>query len=111
MLYYGPTLVHSIGMRGDTVTLLVSGGIGIVQFIAVLPAILWVDRVGRKPLLRGSSPVSHRLGSQLIIIHCGLGGSIVMAGAHLGIAILVMLFHSDWPSHPSAAWIAVGYVA
>ena len=31
LLYYGPTLVHSIGLRGDTVTLLVSGGISVVQ--------------------------------------------------------------------------------
>jgi len=27
LLYYGPTLVRSIGMRGDTVPLLVAGGI------------------------------------------------------------------------------------
>jgi hypothetical protein len=44
LLYYGPTLVESIGMRGDTVTLLVSGGIGIVQFLAVFPAIIFLDR-------------------------------------------------------------------
>lgn len=46
LLYYGPTLVHSVGMRGDTVTLIVSGGIGIVQFLAVLPAIVYIDRLG-----------------------------------------------------------------
>lgn len=55
LLYYGPTLVQSIGLRGDTVTLLVSGGIGVTQLIAVLPAIMWIDKVGRRPLLRGSS--------------------------------------------------------
>lgn len=72
LLYYGPTLVESIGMRGDTVTLLVSGGIGIIQFLAVFPAIIFLDRwgvcfvffvtscflsallIGRKPLLKGS---------------------------------------------------------
>jgi hypothetical protein len=69
LLYYGPTLVQSIGLQGDTVTLLVSGGIGIVQFFAVLPTIAYIDRwgklvlrylygrltsvLGRKPLLRG----------------------------------------------------------
>jgi Sugar (and other) transporter len=53
-LYYGPTLVHDIGLRGDIVILLVAGGIGIMQFIAVLPAIVYIDRVGRKPLLRGT---------------------------------------------------------
>lgn len=56
MLYYGPTLIQEIGLKGDTVSLVVSGGIGIVQFIAVLPAIVYIDRVGRKALLRGSYP-------------------------------------------------------
>ncbi|KAF8953625.1 general substrate transporter, partial [Flammula alnicola] len=89
LLYYGPTLVHSIGLRGDTVTLLVSGGIGIVQLIAVMPAIVFIDRVGRRPLLRGDA---------------------AMALSHLGIAVLVILFQSDWSAHRFAAWIAVGYV-
>jgi hypothetical protein len=69
LLYYGPTLVLAIGLSGETTTLFVAGGIGIVQLIAVLPAILFIDSVGRKKLLRG--------------------GSTVMASAHLGIAILV----------------------
>ena len=46
LLYYGPTIVQSIGLRGDTVTLLVSGGISVVQFLAVLPAIVLIDRLG-----------------------------------------------------------------
>jgi hypothetical protein len=46
LLYYGPTLVKSIGLSGDTVSLLVSGGIGIVQFFAVFPAILYIDKFG-----------------------------------------------------------------
>lgn len=46
LLYYGPTLMQELGLRGDTVTLLVSGGIGIVQFISVFPVILYIDRLG-----------------------------------------------------------------
>lgn len=87
LLYYGPTLVESIGMRGDTVTLLVSGGIGIVQFLAVFPAIIFLDRWGRKPLLRG--------------------GSAIMAMSHFIIAILIHLFQDDWGSNTIAAWVAV----
>lgn len=45
-LYYGPTLMRSLGLQGDTISLLVSGGVGVVQFLAVLPAILYIDRVG-----------------------------------------------------------------
>lgn len=87
LLYYGPTLVESIGMRGDTVTLLVSGGIGIVQFLAVFPAIIFLDRWGRKPLLKG--------------------GSAIMAMSHFIIAILIHLFQDDWGSNTIAAWVAV----
>ena len=47
LLYYGPTLVQSIGLRGDTVTLLVAGGISVVQFLAVLPAVVLIDRLGK----------------------------------------------------------------
>ena len=69
MLYYGPTLIREIGLKGDTVSLVVSGGIGIVQFIAVLPAIVYIDSVGRKALLRGE-----RLWftTDLLTLHCGL---------------------------------------
>lgn len=88
LLYYGPTLVHSIGLRGDSITLLVSGGIGIVQLLAVLPAIVYIDRWGRKPLLRG--------------------GAAIMATAHLTIAMLVSTFEDEWADYPAAAWIAVG---
>ncbi|KAK7472186.1 hypothetical protein VKT23_000308 [Stygiomarasmius scandens] len=90
LLYYGPTLVRSIGLTGDTVTLLVSGGIGIVQFLACLPAIILIDKWGRKPLLRS--------------------GSALMAFSHFSIAVLISLFSDDWASHSTAAWIAVGCI-
>jgi len=87
LLYYGPTIIHSIGLQGDTATLIASGGIGIVQFFAVIPAIVYIDRLGRKPLLRG--------------------GSIVMTISHLCIALLVYKFEGVWSSHSIAAWTAV----
>lgn len=64
-------------MSGDSVTLLVSGGIGIVQFIAVIPAILYIDKWGRKPLLR-----------------CGAAVTFL---SHLTIAILVLSFFPNMP--------------
>jgi hypothetical protein len=55
MLYFimVPHSCERMGMTNDVVSLIVSGGIGIVQLVAVLPAILWIDKVGRRPLLRG----------------------------------------------------------
>ncbi|KAH9855919.1 general substrate transporter [Lenzites betulinus] len=90
LLYYGPTLMHSLGMQGDAVTLLSAGGVGIVQFLAVLPAIVFIDRLGRRPLLRG--------------------GSLTMALSHLSIAILVWRYSGDWSAHAFAARIALACV-
>ncbi|KAK7029544.1 hypothetical protein VNI00_014421 [Paramarasmius palmivorus] len=87
LLYYGPTLVKSVGLGGDTVPLIVSGGIGIAQFLAVVPTIIYIDRWGRRPLLRG--------------------GSTAMACSHFLISILVLLFHDKWEDHSIQAWMAV----
>ncbi|KAI9574868.1 general substrate transporter [Boletus coccyginus] len=87
LLYYGPTLVRSIGLTGKKVTLLVAGGIGIVQAISVIPVIIYLDQWGRKPLLKW--------------------GSAVMTVSHCLVAILILQCEDDWPSHPGAAWLAV----
>ncbi|KAI0089245.1 hypothetical protein BDY19DRAFT_944872 [Irpex rosettiformis] len=87
LLYYGPTLMKELGLQGDSITLMVSGGIGIVQFISVFPVILCIDRLGRKPLLRY--------------------GSAVMCVAHLVIALLVWRYAAYWVLNPYAAWTAV----
>jgi hypothetical protein len=47
LLYYGPLLMRSLGFNGNTVNLMVAGGVNIVQFLAVLPAILYIDRWGK----------------------------------------------------------------
>lgn len=60
LLYYGPTLVRNIGLTGEKVTLLVAGGIGIVQAISVIPAILYLDQWGGwLPLLSSWSLIYH----------------------------------------------------
>lgn len=52
LLYYGPSLMKAMGLTGDT-ELILSGFINVVQFIAVIPAIMYLDSLGRKPLLKG----------------------------------------------------------
>lgn len=77
--------MRNLGLNGSTINLLVAGGINIVQFLAVFPAILYIDKwggwpavslllavifwIGRKPLLRGGSAVmtmSHLLSALLV---------------------------------------------
>ncbi|EPQ55310.1 hypothetical protein GLOTRDRAFT_61251 [Gloeophyllum trabeum ATCC 11539] len=87
LLYYGPTLLSSFGLGSSNATLLVAGGVGIVQFLAVFPAIAGIDHWGRKALLRG--------------------GSIVMGCAHLVIAMVIHEDSDDWAGHRTGAWVAV----
>lgn len=46
VLFYGPALMRNMGMQGDTVMLVSSGFVNITQFVAVIPAILVIDRLG-----------------------------------------------------------------
>ena len=46
LIYYGPHLMERIGLEGDIPKLIGSGGIGIAQLLAVVPAILYIDRLG-----------------------------------------------------------------
>ena len=51
ILYYAPFIFASLGLDGKTTSLLASGVVGIVMFVATIPAVLWVDHWGRKPTL------------------------------------------------------------
>lgn len=51
ILYYAPFIFASLGLDGKTTSLLASGVVGVVMFLATIPAVLWVDNWGRKPTL------------------------------------------------------------
>ena len=38
--------MRNLGFHGSTINLLMAGGINIVQFLAVIPAILYIDQWG-----------------------------------------------------------------
>ena len=50
--------MRSLGLNGKTVDLLVAGGVNVVQFLAVLPAILYIDKWGVWSELCPSFPVT-----------------------------------------------------
>lgn len=88
LIYYGPLLLRSLGLTGNSVDLLVAGGINIVQLVAVLPAIVYIDQWGRKPLLRA--------------------GSAIMTLSHLLVSLLIYEFSGHWAEHRVAAAMSVG---
>ncbi|CAL1716172.1 unnamed protein product [Somion occarium] len=90
ILYYAPSIFASLGLTGNTVSLLATGVVGIVMFLATIPAVIWVDNAGRKPIL--------------------VSGAFIMAACHIIVAILTGLFHDSWATHSAAGWVASVFV-
>ncbi|CZT04575.1 related to quinate transport protein [Rhynchosporium agropyri] len=87
ILYYAPTIFKSLGLTGNTISLLATGVVGVVMFFATIPTVLYIDRVGRKPILTI--------------------GAIGMALCHIIIAAIVATYKDSWPEHKAAGWAAV----
>ncbi|KAH9908851.1 putative hexose transport-related protein [Xylariomycetidae sp. FL2044] len=87
VLYYAPSIFNQLGLSGNTTSLLATGVVGIVMFIFTIPAVLYIDRVGRKPLLTI--------------------GAIGMATCHIIIAVIVAKDSTRWDTESAAGWAAV----
>ncbi|KAI1432569.1 general substrate transporter [Xylaria sp. CBS 124048] len=90
ILYYAPTIFASLGLSSNTTSLLATGVVGIVMFLFTIPAVLWIDRTGRKPILTI--------------------GAIGMATCHIIIAVIVAKDSDRWASQGAAGWAAVAFV-
>ncbi len=60
------------------------------MFLATIPAVIWVDQIGRKPVL--------------------VSGAFLMAACHLIVAVLSGLYQDSWPQHVAAGWAACAFV-
>ncbi|KAK1987625.1 quinate permease [Colletotrichum cereale] len=90
IIYYASSVFQSLGLTGGTTALLATGVTGVVFFISTLPAMAFIDKVGRKPIL--------------------IGGSVVMLISMVIPGIIVAKFSHDWPGHPVAGWVAVAFI-
>ncbi|KAG7089541.1 hypothetical protein E1B28_011214 [Marasmius oreades] len=90
VLYYAPSIFQSLGLTGTTISLLATGVVGIAMFLATIPAVIWVDQLGRKPVL--------------------VSGAFLMAACHFIIAALSGSFEKSWDSHVAAGWVACALV-
>ncbi|OXC81159.1 hypothetical protein C344_06642 [Cryptococcus neoformans AD1-7a] len=92
--YYAPTIFEQIGLTGagagGTISLLATGIIGIVKFVFTIPAVLFVDNFGRKPLLAW--------------------GEANMAISHAIIAAIVAVYGDKFDTHKSAGNAAVFFI-
>ncbi|KAB8074673.1 general substrate transporter [Aspergillus leporis] len=90
VLYYAPSIFAQLGMSSNTTSLLATGVVGVAMFLATIPAVIWVDKLGRKPVL--------------------IVGAIGMAACHFIIAAIFGQNENQWESHPAAGWACVAMV-
>lgn len=90
MIYYAPTIFSQLGLSGNTSSLLATGVYGIINTLSTIPALLLIDRVGRRKLLM-----------------CGAAGtmaSLVVVGGIIG------GFGSTLVSHKAAGWVGIIFI-
>ncbi len=83
VIYYAPTIFQSAGFASASVAILATTGVGVINVLMTVVALLLLDRMGRRPLL-------------LI----GMAGMVVSLGV-LGTAFL-------FPHLPMLRWVAAG---
>lgn len=90
ILYYAPFIFHRLGLDASTTSLLASGVVGIVMFLATIPAVLYIDQWGRKPTL--------------------IVGAAIMGLCQFIVAGIIAQCQDDWPAHRTAGWTAVAFI-
>ncbi|GAQ45140.1 hypothetical protein AtubIFM56815_000084 [Aspergillus tubingensis] len=88
--YYAPQVFEGLELGGNTTSLLATGVAGIFEFVFTIPAVLWVDNIGRKKIL--------------------LAGAIGMAVCHFICAGLIGSYEGTFGEHKSAGWATVAFV-
>lgn len=87
MLYYAPSIFTALGMPSNTTSLLATGVVGVLLFLATIPAVLYIDKFGRKPVM--------------------IVGAVGMGVCHIAIAVIFAKNQYQWGTHQVAGWAAV----
>ncbi|KAH7354878.1 general substrate transporter [Rhexocercosporidium sp. MPI-PUGE-AT-0058] len=90
ILYYASFIFKDLGLTGNTTSLLAGGVGGILLVLATIPAVLYIDQLGRKPVL--------------------IAGAVGMGISHIIVAGLYGSYGKDWTKHAAAGWAAVVFV-
>ncbi|PYH78742.1 sugar transporter [Aspergillus uvarum CBS 121591] len=94
ILYYAPQIFASFGFSSTTQTLLATGVTGIIQILFTLPAVLFLDKFGRKTFL--------------------IAGAIGMFCCHIVVAIIEGVYEDYWNLneglYKAQGWVAIVFI-
>ncbi|CCH47101.1 Galactose transporter [Wickerhamomyces ciferrii] len=90
IIYYSVSIFSMLGLSGDTASLLASGVYGIVNFVSTIPAVLFLDKFGRKKMLQAGS--------------IGTFISLIIVGSIIG------KYDGKLDQNKAAGWTAIAFV-
>lgn len=85
-----PQVFDGLGLDGNTTSLLATGVLGVVNSVFTVPAIIYMDRFGRKKLL--------------------MAGAIGMCLSHIVVASIVGKYEGQLADNKSAGWAGVAFI-
>jgi hypothetical protein len=98
-----------LGLTSATTSLLASGITGVINVAVTVPAIMLLDKVGRKPLALASNAGK----GIMTLYHRSCHSTNVVQGmfiCQLVVGIIVATCSHDWDKHAVAGWVAVVFV-
>ncbi|KAK2607881.1 hypothetical protein N8I77_006524 [Diaporthe amygdali] len=87
IIYYAPIVFQNFGFTDNTISLLATGVVGILNVLSTIPAMYFIDKIGRKKLL--------------------ICGSLGMLICQLITGVLGARYESSWAANRAAGWGAV----
>ncbi|KAH7155917.1 sugar transporter [Dactylonectria macrodidyma] len=90
IIYYAPQIFRKIGLSGNSIDLLATGVVGVINFFSTIPAIMFMDRWGRKKVL--------------IIGAIGMGVSQLIVGT------ISAVYKDALADHPAAGWASAVFI-
>lgn len=85
-----PQVFDGLGLDGNTTSLLATGVVGVVNCVFTVPAIMYMDRFGRKKLL--------------------MAGAVGMCISHIVVAAIMGKYDGKLGDHKHAGWAGVAFI-
>ncbi|CAO3608494.1 unnamed protein product [Mucor hiemalis] len=72
IMYYAPRIFQQAGVNGNSASLIASGVNGVLNVLATIPAVLYIDRLGRRFVMISGALI---MGSAMILCGAVMGGT------------------------------------